>query len=314
MAAPDTAARRHPTGAASPPEVAPELLAALRADGTEPGRLIELAESYQQERDRWIRSATAVRVETVRELLDGRPVDVDVASQRLGHELRGRHLAMLVSAEPTTDALPDHSTLERAAAAAAAAVGCADPLLVPAGTSVLWAWATPADLTDEDVVARLEEHVTGDGLRLAIGRPGAGPDGFRVSHEEARHAAELRADIGAHGSRTASYRSLELLSLLTADPERGRRFARRELGALASDDDASARLRETVLAFLEHSGSHTAAAQALCLHKNTVYTRIRRAERVLGSPVTPGRVSLHAAVALAVAMPDRVIGDQDDEN
>lgn len=264
----------------------------------------ELAEIYQQERDQWIRSASAVRVETVRELLAGRPVDVDVASQRLGHELRGRHLAMIVSAAPSQDALPAPGALERAATAAALAAGCTEPLLVPAGTSVLWAWATPGELPDPDVLARLEAHGPGDGLRLAIGRPGVGAAGFRVSHEEARHAAELCADVGR---ATASYRSLELLSLLTADFERSRRFVLRELGPLAGEDDATARLRETALAFLDHSGSHLAAARALHLHKNTVYTRVRRAERALGSPVVPGRVALHAALALAVAMPDRVI-------
>ncbi|MEV4418947.1 helix-turn-helix domain-containing protein [Patulibacter sp. NPDC049589] len=266
----------------------------------------ELAEIYQRERDQWVRSASAVRVETVRELLDGGAIDSGVASQRLVYELRGRHVALIVSADPSPEQMPTPGALERAAATAAAVAGCRDPLLVPVGTSVLWAWASIGDQPDGAVVERLEAHRPDGGLRLAIGRPGAGVEGFRVSHEEAQHAAELYA---GEAGPTVSYRSLELLSLLTADFERSRRFVRRELGPLAATDGATARLRETALAFLDHGGSHLGAAQALHLHKNTVYTRVRRAERALGTPVVPGRAALHAALTLAVAMPARVIAE-----
>lgn len=272
----------------------------------------KLAAIYQQERDQWVRSASAVRIETVRELLDGAAIDVGVASQRLVYELRGRHLGLIVSAAPSPELVPQPGALERAAVAAAGIVGCKDPLLVPVGTSILWAWAATGELTDAEAVERLEQHVPRGGLRLAIGRPAPGVDGFRVTHEEAQHAAELHPDAGVGGpdAPTVSYRAMELLSLLTADFERSRRFVQRELGPLAAPDDATARLRETALAFLDHGGSHLAAAQALHLHKNTVYTRVRRAERSLGSPVVPGRAALHAALTLAVAMPHRVIGEQ----
>jgi DNA-binding PucR family transcriptional regulator len=269
----------------------------------------ELAAIYQQERDQWVRSASAVRVETVRELLDGAAIDVGVASQRLVYELRGRHLGLIVSADPSPEQVPQPGALERAAVAAAGAVGCKDPLLVPVGTSVLWAWAATGELSDAEAVERLEQHVPAGGLRLAIGRPAPGVDGFRITHEEAQHAAGLHSDAAPKGASTVSYRALELLSLLTADFERSRRFVQRELGPLAGGDDATARLRETALAFLDHGGSHLGAAQALHLHKNTVYTRVRRAERALGSSVVPGRAALHAALTLAVAMPHRVIGD-----
>jgi hypothetical protein len=267
----------------------------------------ELAAIYQRERDQWVRSASAVRVETVRELLAGGGIDVGVASQRLVYELRGRHLGLIVTAAPTPEGVPQPGALERAAVAAAGVVGCKDPLLVPVGTSILWAWASTGDLSDAEAVERLEQHVPRGGLRLAIGRPAPGVEGFRVTHEEAQHAAELQGEEQPAG--TVSYRALELLSLLTADFDRSRRFVQRELGPLAGSDDATARLRETALAFLDHGGSHLGAAQALHLHKNTVYTRVRRAERALGSPVVPGRAALHAALTLAVQMPDRVIGD-----
>lgn len=269
----------------------------------------ELAAMYQRERDQWVRSASAVRAETVRELLDGEPVDSGVASKRLVYELRGRHVGIIVSAEPVAEQMPEPGLLERAATDAAGVVGCREPLLVPVGTAVLWAWASVGDASDTEVVERLEAHVPSPGLRVAVGRVASGVEGFRVTHEEAQHATDIHADGDGTAGRTASYRALELLSLLTADFDRSRRFVLRELGPLAQPDDATARLRETALSYLDHGGSHLGAAQDLHLHKNTVYTRVRRAERALGAPVVPGRAALHAALMLAVRMPERVIGD-----
>lgn len=269
----------------------------------------ELAAIYQRERDQWVRSASAVRAETVRELLDGEPIESGVASKRLVYELRARHVGMIVAAEPDAEQMPEPGLLERAATAAAAVVGCREPLLVPVGTSILWAWASVGELPDAEVAERLEEHAPSAGLRIAVGRAASGVEGFRVTHEEAQHAADIYGETDGSVGRTVSYRALELLSLLTADFDRSRRFVQRELGPLAEPDDATARLRETALSFLDHGGSHLGAAQDLHLHKNTVYTRVRRAERALGAPVVPGRAALHAALMLAVKMPDRVIGD-----
>ncbi|MEV4419881.1 helix-turn-helix domain-containing protein [Patulibacter sp. NPDC049589] len=270
----------------------------------------EVSDVYQEERDQWVRSASAVRADTVRELLDGSPVDVDVASRRLGYELRGRHVGLVLSADPTAGRHPEPGGLERAASRAAVALGARDPLVVPVGRSVLWAWVPAPAEEDADLAARLEARVLEPGLQLAAGRPASGPDGFRITHEEARHAAELHGDLEGHGTGVASYRALELVSLLSADPERARRFVQHELGPLAGDDAASASLRETALAFLDHGGSHQAAAQQLHVHKNTVYTRVRRAERELGVPVAPGRAALHAALTLAVTTPRRVVGER----
>ena len=56
----------------------------------------------------------------------------------------------------------------------------------------------------------------------------------------------------------------------------------RELGALADDTAAAARLRETALAYLSAGGDARAAGAALVLHPNTVRYRIRQVEQVLG--------------------------------
>ncbi|CAB4901034.1 unannotated protein [freshwater metagenome] len=258
---------------------------------------------YQSERDGWIRSAAAVRAETVRGLLAGEERDPDVAGRRLAYELRGTHTALVVSVAPGGPPVAP-GVLERAARAAASAVGGGDPLLLPVGTSAVWAWTATPGVDGDEVEGRLARLTPGPGVRVAAGRPADGVEGFRLSHEEARHAAELHGDLPGP---VTSYRSVELVSLLGADPARARRFVLRELGPLARPDGVAASLRETALAFLDHGGSHVGAAAALHVHKNTVYSRVRRAERELGAPVVPGRAALHAALTLAVTTPGRVI-------
>lgn len=65
-----------------------------------------------------------------------------------------------------------------------------------------------------------------------------------------------------------------------------RTWAGRALGDLMRDDEATVRLRETVQVFLDARGSSTDAAARLHVHKNTVHYRVRKAEELLGHPLT----------------------------
>ena len=68
------------------------------------------------------------------------------------------------------------------------------------------------------------------------------------------------------------------------------------LGQLATDDEHHARLRETLLVFLDTGGSYKATAERLMLHKNSVQYRIRRAEESLGRPVADHRHDVELAL------------------
>jgi DNA-binding PucR family transcriptional regulator len=68
------------------------------------------------------------------------------------------------------------------------------------------------------------------------------------------------------------------------------------LAGLAGDDEHHARLRETLLAFLQTGGSYKTTAEKLTLHKNTVQYRIRKAEESLGRPVGENRHDVELAL------------------
>jgi DNA-binding PucR family transcriptional regulator len=264
----------------------------------------EVVEEYAAERGRWVRSAAAMRAELVRTVLDGGPVNRDSASASLCYELRRHHIALVVWSEVPLG-LDGLGSLEGAAAAASAALGCREPLIVSAGGATLWAWAGSHDPpAPPDSLPRL--RLT-EGVRVAIGSPGFDISGFRASHAEATHAQRIALLTGDERPRVTWYRDQELASLLTSDLERARSFVLRELGELASSEPSVARLRETLRLYLQTWGSHVRTAELLKVHQNTVAYRIRRAEQLRGRPAGERRAELEAALLLADLLGDEVI-------
>jgi len=103
------------------------------------------------------------------------------------------------------------------------------------------------------------------------------------------------------GRAVTSYARVELVSLLASDLPRARAFVASRLGPLASPDEPSERLRDTVLAFLAAGGSSTRVAKELYVHQNTVTYRVKKAEELLGHKVTESPVELTCALTLAAA-------------
>jgi DNA-binding PucR family transcriptional regulator len=89
------------------------------------------------------------------------------------------------------------------------------------------------------------------------------------------------------------------------------------LAGLADDDEDHARLRGTLLVFLESGGSYKTAAERLMLHKNTVQYRIRKAQESLGRPVGGNRhdveLALQASHWLGAAVLQPVAGGHNRE-
>jgi DNA-binding PucR family transcriptional regulator len=260
-----------------------------------------LVGEYGDERERMLRSAEHVRVETVRAILGGEAIDAEVAGRRLGYELHRHHVALRVSSRGG-----ELRGLERAATEAAAALGAGEPLIVPSGVASLDVWCgsyAPA------VPAELEAYAPPQGIGVAVGNPGHGIAGFRRSHAEAARAARIVALARDTAMPVATYARLELVALLAGDLPSARAFVRGRLGALASLDEPCARLRETVLAFLTAGGSGTRVAKQLHVHQNTVAYRVKRAEELLGRRVSENPIELVCALTLAGVLGRAVLAE-----
>ena len=234
-------------------------------------------ERYVLERDRWVRSADAVRRAVLDDVLADRAPDVDAASARLGYELRRHHLAFLVWSDS------EDAVLE----AAAAAIGGPGALVMALGAGVVAGWCRPDALDLE----------AAQGVAVAVGLPGDGAAGFRASHHQ---ALEARRVARLTGRRVSEYDECALAALLTSDLEQARAFALRELGALAAPQHG--RLAHTALRVLLAHGSPRRAGAALGLHENTVAKRVRAAEELLGRPLDDRPAETLAALVILPAL------------
>jgi hypothetical protein len=262
-----------------------------------------LVDEFGTERERMLRSAVQLRAETVRTLLAGEPVDEEVASKRLGYELRRDHVALRVSSGAS-----EVRGLERAVGEAAASLGPAEPLVVASGAARFDVWWGSFDPLE---TAALQRYVPPSGVLIAFGKPGRGVAGFRSSHAEALQAARMRSLAAGSSSPVTSYADVELVSLLANDLPRARAFVGGQLGPLASPDEPTARVRETVLAFLAAGGSATRVARELYVHQNTVTYRVKKAEEMLGCKVTERPVELACALTLAATLGPAALAGED---
>jgi PucR-like helix-turn-helix protein/diguanylate cyclase with GGDEF domain len=258
-----------------------------------------LTDIYMNEREQWVRGAAAVRAAEVRTLLSGGgPVDAAAVSLRLGYELDRFHVGFVVWSEEAGERPGDagglFAEMERVAGAVARSLGAGPPLTVAEGRH-LACWAGRRSRPE---LSRLRLPRGAGGLSVAVGTPATGVEGFVLSHHEAllaRRVAQMRGD---HGDAVATYPDLALEALLTEDPEAARRFAARELGALGAADEVTARFASTVGVFLEEGSSFVHAGRRLGIHTNTVAYRVRRAESLLGRPVTERQLELRIALRL----------------
>ncbi|NEA46268.1 PucR family transcriptional regulator [Streptomyces sp. SID10815] len=239
------------------------------------------------ERDELTRGTHAERRETVTLLLEGAPITRERAESRLGYRLRAAHTAAIV----WTDAAdPDLRRLDRAVDALAEAAGHTRPLSVLAGAATRWVWVhgTP----DTAPLRAALDHLPD--VRIAVGSTAPDLDGFRRSHFDALTTQQMLARLTSP-SRLASHHEVELVALLTSDPERADRFVTRTLGDL---EGAPPEVAETLRVFIAEQCNATRAAARLFTHRNTLLRRLARADRLLPRPLAEHPVEVGAALEI----------------
>jgi transposase-like protein len=259
-----------------------------------------ITDAYMRERERWVRSAAALRADEVRAILDGSATDEARASQRLRYELARTHVALVVWGEEGEDPDGTIGLFERIAHELEAQLGATDALCVPLGRLALGAWVGLRSEPDLEALRALQHpEALAVGARVAVGDPGAGLEGFRRSHEQALLARRVTQLARRATGSVVRYGDVALTGLLTHDVAEAQRFAARELGELGAETDASRRIAATVRVFLEEGSSFVRAARRLGVHENTVAYRVRRAGELLGHPVEDRQLELRVALLLA---------------
>ena len=257
----------------------------------------DLVDHYQRERELWVRSADSVRAELVHAIVAGRPVDPHVASAALGYNLERTHVALMVWSDPRSQYTPPLQALKRAAAAVANKLKGVELMVVPAGSSMVWAWTGGPSVTDSPPGALSVDAP----LLVSVGGLGHGLDGFIQSHRQAGDGRRASAVFAHPPGTVARYHDVVLGALLTRDLSAAGQFVKGELGELSTDSERSRRLRATLIAFFEEGMSWAKTAERLGVHQNTVMYRVQQAKELLGRSLTDRRLELEVALRLAQA-------------
>jgi DNA-binding PucR family transcriptional regulator len=257
----------------------------------------EVLAAYESEKEDWLRNLTAARAARVRSLLAGERVDVDAAGAVLGYRLRQHHVGAVawLAERARGDTL---ARLEHATAEVAARARCEGrPLFVPQDESSAWAWLPLG--SQNGFAAGAAAAGAGTGIRFAFGTPAPGVPGFRRTHRQALSAQAVALAAGRAAPAVTGFGEVAPLAMMTGSLDLLHAWVIETLGALADDDEQTARLRGTLRAFLAENGSYKTTAERLTLHKNTVQYRVRKAEEALGRPVGEDRLRVELALLAA---------------
>ncbi|EHN12905.1 hypothetical protein PAI11_02100 [Patulibacter medicamentivorans] len=228
----------------------------------------QIRASYEAERQAHESSAEGRRAHLIRKLLAGEAIDPVAAARTLNHPLDVRHVAVVLW---RTDADGPDDLLHRVLDDLAAAVGPGVRTLTTAARHRVYAWLSASRPLD---IRRLERTAVPSGVRVAASGAHGGVDGFVRAHADALHVAAIAREHRTVDRAIAVYDDIELVSLLSRDPDARDRFVRRVLGALAEDAPGAERTRETLGAYLAAGSSPSRAARRLGVHRNTVTYRL----------------------------------------
>ena len=256
----------------------------------------EMVAAYTRERENWLLNRSATRAARIRHLLSGEPVDVGAAEAALGYRLCQYHVGLVCWAGDAAGNADEITRLEHAVGRIAAQAGChSDPVFLPRDESTGWAWL-PLGSRDTFDPAAAVLAVLEAGIHVAFGDAAKGPAGFRLTHQQALAAQAVALAAGTPAPEAVTFGQVAPVAMMLGSADLLRAWVLSTLAGLAADDEHHARLRGTLLVFLQNAGSYKTTAEQLMLHKNTVQYRIRRAEESLGRPVGENRYDVELAL------------------
>jgi hypothetical protein len=254
----------------------------LRSQGPHVDRMMAgVSAVYMEELEQMRRSPAQRMTERVQRLLEG---DAPLDAASLDYELDGWHLGLVV-----TGSRPD------VAARTLAAGLNRQPLVVPRGEDSAWAWLGGRHrLAVSEVERYLAAGVLGD-VRLAVGEPRPGFEGWRLTHHEARAAQQVMMRRPQALTRAGD---VVLLAAVLRDDLLAKSLRETYLAPLDAQGDAGIGLRETLRAYIDSGFNAAAAAAALGVDRHTVQRRLRKVEEALGRLLPTCSAEIEVALAL----------------
>ena len=257
-----------------------ELKRLLRVQAALVDRLLAaVSDAYAAESERRRQGSERRRSELVERLLAGEPLD----ATELGYDLSAHHLALVASGPGAERALRELAHSLDARLFSVAREG-----------ELHWAWLGRREPLDAEDARRLAAQALPPGAALALGEPGEGMAGWRLSHRQARAALA----VALRGpEQIVRYADVALLAAVLEDDLLATSLRRLYLEPLEGERDGEA-LRETLRAYFacEHNVSSTAVA--LGIDRRTVKNRLRATESYVGRPLSECAAELQMALRM----------------
>jgi hypothetical protein len=240
--------------------------------------LAAVSKAYAEEAEQPPESARQHRAERIERLLGGEPID----ASSLGYDFEGRHLGIVATGPGAKEAI---ETLAKRLDNRLLCVGREE--------GILWAWLGSRRRFDPQELAVSDEIPSG--LCVAIGEPGEGLSGWRLTHRQAAAAlpvARLR------GESPVRYGEVALLAAAVQDDLLASSLRGLYLHPLEQERDGGTVLRKTLRAYLAGGRSLTSAAAALGVSRRTIANRLRRVEESIGRPLHKRLADVETALQL----------------
>lgn len=234
---------------------------------------------YECERARVTRSAEQRRKDLVQRLLLGEPVQAE-----FDYEFNAWHLGIVAAGS---------GSARFAQKAANDLTG--ELLLIASGDGAVWAWISRQRKITPSSIKDLLRSSQGSGVSLAIGEPGQGIGGWRLTHSQAQEAMWVSVHSGKPVTR---YAEVLLLSAALRNSISAKSLKDIFLGPLDDDRNGGQVLRQTMRALLETGYNVKAAASMLGVDRSTVRKRRRTVEERLGRPLHSCQSELDIAMRL----------------
>jgi hypothetical protein len=220
--------------------------------------------AYRIEDRRSHRTAEQRRGELVERLLGGEPLD----AADLGYRLEAQHVGLVAAGQEAEDLL-----------AALARSFHARLLVIRREEGLVWAWLGRRQAPDPGEVRRFATEVCSPGQFLAIGEPGDGPGGWRLTHRQAAAALPVAQQ---RGEAVIAYRDVALIAAALQDDLLATSLRRLYLDPLERERDGGAALVETLRGYFAAERNISSTAAALGLTRKTVTRRIQAVEQCVG--------------------------------
>jgi PucR C-terminal helix-turn-helix domain/GGDEF-like domain len=286
----DTVLRRYFAGFAL---LGDSLFQETQADSLDPGALQRTMAGLSSSLDRLVaavsdehsRAATSSPEERkashVRRLLAGEFLD----ASEFAYNLDAHHLGLVAAGTGLEEVLREFAErLDRRL------------LSVTPEPETQWAWFGSAREADPEALQHLIDDHWPQKVKLSIGEPAEGIEGWRLTHRQAKAALPVAQRLPEPSVR---YADVALLSSIIQDELLTTSLRQLYLQPLCAERDGGENLRETLRAYFAAGNNLSSAAAALGVTRKTAANRLRLVEERIGRSLGVCASDLEVALRLA---------------